>query len=160
MPFEVSFELYNRPALPLLRLRKQRAALYRSKYRGLAAYRSYCTVAAHIFHNGQPGHVWIFPFCPGRELAAKLFSIRCRICILPPQIALLPQLLCRGEQLWGDCWRTDRAADCVHGLAHRVEEGARWRSPSGANDRRPEPHRVVPWQPPHHNRHRDRVTRL
>jgi len=26
-------------------------------------------------------------------------------------------------------------------------------------DRRPEPHRVTPWQPPRHNRHRDRVTR-
>lgn len=73
MPFEVSFELYNRPALPLLSLRKQRAALYRSKCRGLAAYRSYCTVAAHIFHNGQPGHVWIFPFVPGANLRQNCF---------------------------------------------------------------------------------------
>jgi len=47
----------------------------------------------------------------------------CRICIFRPQIALVPQLFCRGEQLWGDCRRTDRAADCAHGLAHRVEEG-------------------------------------
>ena len=83
----------------------------------------------------------------------------CRICFLAPQIALVPQLFCRGEQLWGDCRRADGAADAAWTCAPRRGK-PNWRSPSNASGRRPGRRRAAPWRSPHHNRRHDRGIRF
>ena len=49
-------------------------------------------------------------------------SGNCRIGVLAPQIALVSQLFCAGQQVRIDCRRPDRCTDVTHRAAHRLDE--------------------------------------